>query len=123
MNICHQRLQNISSACLFKEIFLEELALSRWYLGSRKWDATNAFLSQKCKVGMADAPMLIMLFLLLGANPKGDYERLLQSQNSLCKVWFASSPNFKNMLLKIEMFLIFLPLQKQSKRVVLTACL
>ena len=52
MNICHQGLQNISSACLFKEIFLEELALSRWHLGSRNWDATNAFLGQKCKVGI-----------------------------------------------------------------------
>ena len=124
VNICHQRLQNISSACLFKEIFLEELALSRWHLGSRKWDATNAFLSQKCKVGIEIYEvtklkkgwplkkwlmflMFIMLFLLLGGNPKGGKELLLQSQNSLCKVWFASSPNFKNMLLKIEMILNF----------------
>ena len=56
---------------------------------------------------MAGGLMLMMMFLLLGANPKGDYERLLQSQNSLCKVWFASSTNSKNMLLKIEMFLNF----------------
>ena len=55
---------------------------------------------------MADAPIFIMLFHLLSANPKGDYERLLQSQNSLCKVWIASSPNFKKYVVE-NCFLIF----------------
>ena len=64
---------------------------------------------------MADAPIFIMLFHLLSANPKGDYERLLQSQNSLCKVWFVSTPNFKNMLLKIEMFLNFFATTKAKQ--------
>ena len=63
---------------------------------------------------MADALMLLMLFLLLGANSKGDYKRLLQSQNSLCKVWIASSPNFKKYVVE-NCFLIFLVTTKAKQ--------